>query len=48
MLARIIGMSAGEVIALAEDDLAVSQASYTLAAHDRDIQSEYEGHEEMP
>lgn len=28
--------------------LPMSQASYTLAAHDRDIQSEYEGHEEMP
>ena len=26
----------------------LSQADVTLAAHDRDIQSEYEGHEEMP
>lgn len=27
---------------------AMSQDDVTLAAHDRDIQSEYEGHEEMP
>lgn len=47
-LARVIGMTAGEVIALAEDALVVSQDDVTLAAHDRDIQTEYEGHEEMP
>lgn len=28
--------------------IALSQEDVTLAAHDRDIQSEYEGHEEMP
>lgn len=38
-----------EVDALEKSDpQPMSQASYTLAAHDRDIQSEYEGHEEMP
>lgn len=47
-LAAAVGMSAGQIIALAEDALVVSQDDVTLAAHDRDIQSEYEGHEEMP
>lgn len=49
VLAKIIGMSAGQIIALAESTLDVSQADVTLAAYDDDeLLPELEGHEEMP
>lgn len=48
-ISRALGIEPVYVFAEAERRMdAMSQADVTLAAHDRDIQSEYEGHEEMP